>query len=172
MIRGRASLTALLAALLAAPAGGCAAREEKSVDRPDFETRLELKNAAGEAAREFRSGETITFVVTIRNRSAAPRTLTLPTSQTHDCIVTSADHREVWRLSSGRMYAQMITEWTLKPGETRSFATPWDPLDVSGRPLPGGEYEAVGLVPARAPGCRSDKVRFTIRAPSPASAAR
>ena len=161
----RALLTFLSACILAAPAGGCAAHEEP-VTTPDFETRLVLKNAGGVEASEFQSGETITFSVTIRNRAAAPRTLTLPTSQTHDCFVYAVDHKEVWRHSSGRMFAQMITELTFQPGESRTFIATWDQTDAKGRAAPAGGYEAVGLVPGRAPGCRSDAVTFTIRPPA------
>ena len=158
----RAPLMSLLAFFLMVPAGGCAAREE-SVTKTDFETRLVLKSAAGDEAREFPTGETITFVVTFRNRAATPRTLTLPTSQTLDCLVYAADHKEVWRHSSGRMFAQVITELTLKPGESRTFTATWNQADSKGKPVPPGEYEAVGLVPGNAPGCRSDAVKFTIR---------
>ncbi len=161
----RAGLISLFACILAAPAGSCAAHEEP-VTPPDFETRLVLKNAAGDEARELKSGETITLVVTIRNRAAAPRTLTLPTSQTHDCFVYAAGDKEIWRHSSGRMFAQVITELTLSPGKSRTFTATWNQTDAKGKPAPPGEYEAVGLVPGNAPGCRSDAVRFTIRPPA------
>lgn len=161
----RISCAPLLACFLAGPAGGCAAHEEP-VTTPDFETRVALKNAAGDETLEFRSGETITLVVTLRNRADAPRTLTLPTSQTHDCLVYDGNHEEVWRLSRGRMYAQVITELTLKPGESRTFTAAWMQIDAKGHPVPPGDYEAVGLVPGKAPGCRSDAVRFTIRPPA------
>jgi intracellular proteinase inhibitor BsuPI len=157
----RTALISFFAALLAAPAGGCAAHEDP-VTQPDFETRLVLKNSAGDETREFKAGETITFVVTLTNRASVPRTLTFPTSQTHDCFVNTADHKEVWRHSSGRMFAQMITEVTLKPGESRVFTATWNQTDARSKPVPPGEYEAVGLVNGRAPGCRSEPLRFTI----------
>ncbi len=163
--RREAALVTLLACLIAAPGGGCAA-SEGPVAKPDFETRLTLKNAAGEAAREFRGGETVTLVVTLRNRADAPRTLTLPTSQTHDCLVYDGNHKEVWRYSAGRMFAQMITEMTLAPGESRAFTVTWKQIDAQGRPLPPGDYEVVGLVPGRVPGCRSAAVPLTIGPPT------
>jgi len=168
----RALLALPLACLLAGPSAGCLAREQ-AVNAPHFETRLVLKNDAGKEERAFLSGERITFVVTLRNRSESPRTLSLPTSQTHDCFVYAAgdraggrdsgSRREIWRHSRGRMFAQVITELTLAPGESRSFTAAWDQAGPDGRPVPPGEYEAVGLVPGKAPGCRSDEVPFTIR---------
>jgi hypothetical protein len=152
----------LLACVLAAPAGGCAAHESP-VTKPDFETRIALKNSAGEEALEFATGAPITLVVTIRNRAAAARTLTLSTSQSHECIVSDAGHKVVWRFSGGRMFAQVIIDLTLEPGESRSFTSTWDQTDAKGKPVPPGDYEAVGLVPGGAPGCRSESLSFTIR---------
>jgi len=155
-------LAVVLVIFLAAPAAACSADGEP-VATPDFETGLVLKNAAGKEAREFNSGEPITLVVTIRNRTDWRRTLTLPSSQTHDCLVYTADHKEVWRHSLGQMFAQVIIELTLEPGESRTYTATWKQTDANGKPVPPGKYEAVGLVPGRAPGCRSDAVSFTIR---------
>ena len=152
----------MLAGLMGSPTGGCAARDTP-MTQPDFETRIALKNSAGKEARDFPAGAVITFVVTVKNQAAAPRTLTLPTGQTHEVVVTDAGHKEVWRYSRGRMFAQVIVDLTLKPGESRSYTAAWDQTDVKGKALPPGDYEAVGLVPGGAPGCRSESFPFAIR---------
>ncbi len=156
-------LAVVLGAILMAAQAAAWSDDGEPVATPDFETGLVLKNAAGDEAREFKSGEAITLVVTIRNRTGERRTLTLPSSQTHDCLVYTADHKEVWRHSLGQMFAQVIIEQTLEPGESRTYTATWNQADAKGKPVPPGKYEAVGLVPARAPGCRSDAVSFTIR---------
>lgn len=163
--RGCAALVPLLACLIAAPPGGCAACEEPAA-APDFETRVALRNAAGAVASQFRGGEAITFVVTLRNLTDAPRTLTLPTSQTHDGLVYDGNRKEIWRYSAGRMFAQVITGLTLAPGESRAFTVTWKQIDAQGRPVPPGGYEVVGLVPGSVPGCRSGAVPFTIGPPA------
>jgi len=152
----------LLWLLLAVP--GCASGDENVV-ASDFETRLVLKNTAGKESIEFQSREPITLAVTIRNRSEAERTLTLPSSQTYDWIILSGKNKEVWRWSAGRMFAQVITELTFAPGESRSFTTTWNLTDGKGAPLPPGDYHVVGLVPGRAPGLRSGPVAFSVRPP-------
>jgi hypothetical protein len=152
----------LFACLLGAPAGGCAARDTP-MTKPDFETRIALKDPDGQEGREFPAGAVITFVVTIKNQSAAARTLTLPTGQTHEVVVADAGHKEIWRYSRGRMFAQVIVDLTLKPGESRSYTAAWDQTDAKGKALPPGDYEAVGLVPGGAPGCRSESFPFAIR---------
>ena len=178
------TILTLAAALLALPAGGCVASDRSPGDAagdaganeapvpPDLETRVALRNAAGEETRAFRTGEPISFVITLHNRADGPRGLTLPTSQTHDCIVYRGDGAKrtekgrdaVWRYSQGRMFAQVLTELTLAPGESRSFSTIWKQTDAQGRPVVPGDYQVVGLVPGGAPGCRAEPVSFTIRA--------
>jgi len=152
----------LIGLLIAAP--GCARAEDKMA-ASGFETRLSLTDAAGKEAHAFSARDPVTLIVTIRNRSDAPRTLTLPTSQTHDCIVYAGNDKEVWRWSAGRMFAQVITEQTFTPGESRTIAVRWDLTDPKGAPLPPGDYRAVGLIPGRSPGARSEPVVFTIRPP-------
>lgn len=142
-----------------------AAGGDENVAASDFETRLVLKNTAGKESSELRDRKPITFALTIRNRSNAARTLTLPSSQTHDCIVYSAKKQEVWRWSAGRLFTQAITELSLAPGESRSFTSTWNLTDRKGAPLPAGDYQVVGLVPGRAPGLRSGPVAFTLRPP-------
>jgi len=150
----------LLWLLLAAPVSAVG---DENLATSAFETSLVLKNTAGKESIEFRGRKPITFAVTIRNRSNAVRTLTLPSSQTHDCIVFSGKNQEVWRWSADRRFAQVITELSLAPGESRSFTSTWNLTDRKGAPLPPGDYRVVGLVPGRAPGLRSGPVAFTIR---------
>ena len=140
------------------------------MNAPDFETRLVLRNASGQESTGFAAGETVTFVLTIRNRSGAARTLTQPTTQTHDCAVyREADGKDaaVWRWSSGRVFGQALTGLPLAPGESRTFTVSWSAADDEGAPLRPGAYRAEGWVPAGAPGTRSLPIMFTIRPPVP-----
>lgn len=157
----RARCTVLLWFVLAA--AGCAG--EETVAAPHFETRLVLKDTAGRESSAFQRSDRITLAVIIRNRSNVPRTLTVPSSQTYDCIVYAGDNKEVWRWSAGRMFAQVITELTFAPGESRTFTATWDLTDRTGSPLSPGDYSVVGLVPGRAPGLTSSPVTLTIRRP-------
>jgi intracellular proteinase inhibitor BsuPI len=166
--RCHGALGVLLSCFLTMPAGRCAG-DEGSVAKPELQTHLLLKNASGKESSEFQSGEAITFIVTIRNRVGVARVFSLPSSQTHDVLVYAGKDVEAWRWSSGRMFAQVITELTLSPGESRSFAITWNQTDNKGAPLSPGTYQAVGQVPAGVPGSRSDPVTFTIR-PSAAKA--
>ncbi|MGH9751117.1 MAG: BsuPI-related putative proteinase inhibitor [Candidatus Polarisedimenticolia bacterium] len=170
MGRLRRAGVSLLLCLQLGPGSACAAAGEKPAAPDEFETRLLLKDPDGKEANAFTIGETVTFEVILRNRTAKFRTLTLPSSRTHDIIVSRGE-REVWRWSAGRMFAQVLTEVTLPPGASRGYPASWDMADPNGTLLPAGEYRAVGLVPAGVPGSRSGPVSFTIRPYRPKEAA-
>lgn len=128
----------------------------------DFETSLTLRDTEGREVRSFAVGQVVTMVVTIHNRSGERRTLTLPTAQAYDCIVSRPDGTEIWRWSKGRMFAQVVTELSFEPDESKSWSQTWDRARDDGRPAAAGEYVAIGLIPARAPGTTSDPARFTL----------
>lgn len=161
---------ALLLCLMAGPASACAGDGEKPAAPNELDTRLLLMDQDGKEADAFAIGERVTFEVVVRNRTAKFRTLTLPSSQTHDIIV-SRKEREVWRWSAGRMFAQVVTEVTLPPGASRGYKVSWDLSGPNGTLVAPGEYRAVGLVPAGVPGTRSEPVVFTVRPYRPRDAA-
>ncbi len=160
VFRARAACGVLIGILLGMP--GCT-RAEETATKTDFETRLTLRNEGGKESTSFHAGEAVTLVITIRNRAGAERSLTLPSSQTHDVVVHADGQKEVWRWSSGRMFAQVITDLAFAPGETRTYTVTWDQTDRHGARVPPGDYRAVGLVARGALCCRSDPVAFTIK---------
>ena len=81
----------------------------------------------------------------------------------HDAIVRTASGREVWRWSHGRQFAQMLSELTLAPGESRELTLRWDPARAGGAAPGEGDYVAVGLIPALGASLESGPVAFSIR---------
>ena len=74
----------------------------------------------------------VDFVLHVTNTSARPVTLEFPTSQRYDFIVQDGS-AEVWRWSGGQMFSQLVSQETLKAGETRDFSAKWDSETRSGR---------------------------------------
>ena len=132
---------------------------------PHATTALECNVSVGDSdgAQTFRDDEPVTLVLTVHNVSDAPRSLALPSAQTFEFAVTSADGAEVWRWSQGRMFAQMLTELSLAPGESRRFEARWDRTRPDGTRAGPGEYRVVGSIPALEPGrAVSRPVAFTL----------
>lgn len=153
----------VLAALLClAPSQGCAEGEATPRTPDALDVRVSLQDGGGREARGFRRVEPVTLVLTVRNRADQPRSLTLPTSQTHDFAVSAGAGDEVWRWSAGRMFAQMLTEVTLAAGESRTFSETWDQVCSDGRPAAAGPYRLVGWMPALATPVRSPPIEFKI----------
>ena len=130
---------------------------------PEFETVLTLQGTDGRESDEFERNEAITMTITIRNMTNAEKTLSLPTTQTYDCVVSDPDGREIWRWSDGRMFAQILTEMRFAPGEEKRFAEAWDQVRSDGTNAAPGRYEAVGTIPAGIPGTTSVPFPFSIR---------
>ncbi len=152
-------------ALLSLSGQRCPADEETARREAPilFETTMTLQDSAGKPTVQFDAGEPITLVMTIRNRTDSPQSIMLPSSQSYDCSVSTADGREVWRWSKGVMFAQVITELKLSPGESKSYSQIWDQKADDGTMLPPGRYRAIGLIPVDIQGTTSEPVTFTIR---------
>ena len=61
------------------------------------------------------------------------------------------------------MFAQMLSELTIAPGESRETTLRFDPDEVEAAPGPG-DYVAVGVIPALGGPIESEPVAFSIRA--------
>jgi hypothetical protein len=117
-----------------------------------------MRDAAGRITRQPRRGEPLRFVLTVHNPSPEPRRLVFSSGKTHDVMVSRADGEELWRLSDGLAYIQMLTEIVLPPHGSREFPASWDvPSDAE-----SGPYRARGIVPAQATPLETAHVEFTL----------
>ncbi len=144
------------------PSQGCADGETTPRTPEALEIRVSLHDGDGREVRGFRRVEPVTLVLTVRNRGDRSRSLTLPTSQTHEFVVSGGAGDEVWRWSAGRMFAQRLTEVTLAAGESRTFSETWDQVCGDGRPAAIGPYRLVGWIPALATPVSSPPLEFKI----------
>ena len=86
-----------------------------------------------DASLEVTVGDGVAFSFTVVNGGDTPVELTFRNACRADFAVY-ADGEEVWRYSDGRMFAQMITEAELQPGESATFEETWpdpDPGDYT-----------------------------------------
>ena len=96
-------------------------------------------------ASEYGPGAAVSFTVAVDNASDAPVTVTFPSAQLFD-IVVSAEQRDVWHWSGERDFAQAEVERSFPPGVTLLGHTTWDLRDASGAPLPAGLYQVQGML--------------------------
>lgn len=97
----------------------------------------------------------VTFVFAVHNAGDDTVDMQFSDAQTFDVAVERADTgEEVWRFSHGMMFAQMLQEQTLSPGETDQFEATWDD------PAPG-QYHAHGTLAATNVSCDAD-ASFTV----------
>jgi hypothetical protein len=87
------------------------------------------------------SQDGVEFTYDVTNADDEPIDLQFSDAQETDVIVEDPDGTEVWRWSAGRMFAQMLQQKEIGPGETVTYEFEWE------NPEPG-EYEATATLKA------------------------
>ncbi len=106
---------------------------------------LQGVEAAGDT---HKLGEVVELTFAVKNRGDRPRTFHFRSSKLFDIWITHAG-KEVFRLSRGKAYAAVITNLTIDPSCTRSFAARWDQKDFAGNQVGPGAYKVYAqLMPA------------------------
>ena len=93
----------------------------------------------------YRPGEPVQLRLEVFNNDGKPVTLPFNSSQQYDFEVLWEDQR-IWRWSADRMFAQVLTEETLAPGERRRFEATWDGRQSDGEIARPGAYIARGFL--------------------------
>lgn len=153
-----AFLLAVVPSLLGCSPGACA-----TTDDPGLEILVAIRDQSGASRSAFGSAEAVTFELSVRNIGDHPEIIELASAKTHDFVLTSSNGAEVWRASHGRFFAQMLTELTLAPGETRHFTSTWNQQCADGTAATAGEYRVEGFLSAAPPRAAGSPVTLTIR---------
>jgi hypothetical protein len=144
----------LIAVALVGSVTGCRGEDERGTRRAAvatseaLELSLHLMDGAGREVESVGRGEAVTLRLVLRNDTGASQSLQCGSARTHDVVVTGADGREVWRWSHGRVFAQMLTDVAVAPGESREFRVTWNQTTNAGAAVPPGRYQARGSIPA------------------------
>src|SRR2546430_15810537 len=93
----------------------------------------------------YAPGQPVRLRLEVFNDAAEPVRLHFKSSQQYDFHVLWEDQL-LWRWSADRMFAQMLTEETLAPGQRRDYEATWDGRLVDGVVAKPGEYNARGFL--------------------------
>jgi Intracellular proteinase inhibitor len=116
-------------------------------DDPSFVAQLQLQDANGDVTDTFERGETIVFVLTVRNRLDTSASAEFTTTRTSDFVVLRENTADVvWQWSDGRAFSDVATTIEFAPGETRTFTETWNQILSNGTQLRSGNYEARGVL--------------------------
>jgi hypothetical protein len=123
-------------------------RDIDSGNGPTFTTNLVLRDSAGARTTAFTRGETITFELTVRNRTTDTVRLEDGHPPDSDFVVFDDGTDDVrWQRNEGRAFPAVVAPIVFAPGETRTFTVEWDQVLIDGRMLGVGDYEARGVIP-------------------------
>lgn len=90
----------------------------------------------------YAPGDTVRMQMLVRNPTAEAIVLRFPTSQQYDFTVRDADGKPVWIWSQNKLFAQMLTQKALPPGEEYTVSTEWA---IPGDLAPG-RYHVSGTI--------------------------
>jgi hypothetical protein len=93
----------------------------------------------------YSPGQPVRLRLEVFNDRAEAVRLTFNSSKIYDFEVLWEDQL-LWRWSADRLFAQMLTEEMLAPGEQRSFEATWDGRIIGGDVAKPGEYIARGVL--------------------------
>lgn len=93
----------------------------------------------------YRPGEPVRLRLELVNDRTEPVRLTFGSTRQYDFEVLWEDQL-LWRWSADRLFAQMLTEEMLAPGERRTYETTWDGRIMGGEEAKPGEYLARGIL--------------------------
>ena len=158
--------------LVALIAFACAEGEEPRTTPAPTPTELPLARVAVtlEVDKDtYAVGEPIPMTLTVANVRAQPITLYYRDAQRFDFFVVVGD-QEVWRWSADQLFAQVLGQETLAPGQYLVYRLVWYQQDAQGQPVPPGTYTLYGestgcLDPDLVTNCRqrSNPFPFTVR---------
>jgi hypothetical protein len=112
---------------------------------PTFQTTLTLKNSSGMTTDHFRSGELITFELTVLNRTNAPITVRFPGGNYDFQVFDHGTDNARFDWLANKLFAAVVTDVTFEAHGSHTFTGTWDWVDTGGTTVPTGHYDALGL---------------------------
>ncbi len=90
--------------------------------------------------------------LTVTNKGNQVFKETLRSAQVYDFVVKK-ERKEIWRWSHGRMFAMMLTEFSLEPEESVTNKVRWNQKSNDGKFVPPGKYNLIGILKTRLERC-------------------
>ncbi|MGB9552927.1 MAG: S-layer homology domain-containing protein, partial [bacterium] len=81
----------------------------------------------------YYTGEVVNFLIEVENKSTEPVEIQFNSSQQYDLEITGPNSY-YWRWSQGKFFLPVLTSYTLKPGEKKSYHEAWNAPEEA---LPG-----------------------------------
>lgn len=95
--------------------------------------------------KEHRWRDPISMELIVKNPSKIDAQLTFSSAQKYDFIVKKGQE-EIWRWGSGKVFAMMMDQIVLPPGESLQYTETWDQKDNEGETVLPGKYELAGVL--------------------------
>jgi hypothetical protein len=139
--------TMLVPILLGAGALACSSSTEPSQDTAQSVTRqiagIELTLITDR--RTYAAGTPVSITIRAVNPSSTPVTFNFSSNKQYD-VGTGQNSVLLWNYAFGRTYQQVLTSFTLQPGESWERTVSWDRTLNNSTPAPAGSYDVQGAL--------------------------
>ena len=138
----RKSLTTILTIFLCIILMSCENDDSNNTLLQNIETNLTITEGAGNESAVFDQGESLIFVIKIRNLTNETQTLRFSSGQLYDIEVYDADDNLIWNWANDKAFLTVETELVFIPNEIKTFEEIWDQISNEGNPISLGTYNA------------------------------
>ncbi|MDO8886019.1 BsuPI-related putative proteinase inhibitor [Candidatus Oleimmundimicrobium sp.] len=125
--------------------GGCVSKKSTDMVSPvsyqqlkGFEVKFSISKST------FFSGEEVPLKLNIKNTGDNPQKLSFTSGQEYEFLVNDDSGNEVWRWSYGKVFAMILREKKLEPGEELVYEVVWPQENFEGERVPVGSYVVKG----------------------------
>lgn len=132
---------------------------------PAFVTTMTVEDANGNPASRYSQGQTIQFVISVRNRLNTPQTIVLPEppcaiTPYSVAVVPAGTSNVVFWGNNPVLHCMLAVAGgfplTFTPGQTMSFTVTWNQTGVDNQLVASGNYEVLGGI-----GCVSPSAGYS-----------
>jgi hypothetical protein len=139
---------------------------ERPVENDTTKQETVLKATAKTSKASYKSGETVEFIITLKNTSNKPQPVEFSSGQNFDVTVTpEGAEKPIWRWADGRFFTLAIRNEVLQAGEEKTWTAKWDQQTQNAEgeksPAPRGRYIANATVTIMG-GLNAAPVKFTL----------
>jgi hypothetical protein len=114
--------------------------------------------------KTYKPGEPVIVTMRVRNVSRAEQVLQFSTARSFDIMVSPQNRTApIWHWSRGRMFAQMMRDVSLAPGQSQVFTATWNRIGDDDKAVAPGTYQVAARLTTIGAGVEAPPVVITLK---------
>jgi hypothetical protein len=114
------------------------------IEKSGLEIKFILKDEFNQESKSFVQAENIELFITLTNNSTEVITLNFGSSKMYDFYILTLTNDEIWRWSADKVFATVVSNREIMPGETIEGSETWNQVLADGEIISVGSYSVFG----------------------------